>query len=367
MSTGLVVGGTGPSGPAIVAGLLERGFSVGVLHTGQHEAALPTDAEHIHTDPHFPELVRAELGKRRFDVVIATYGRVRHLADVLRANTDRFISVSGNSYGLDDDPGWGPLGVPLAIEELAPVQSHTRGYSLHHKVWQTERHLRRLHAAGAMSVTIIRYPLVYGPGSPANPDWSVVRRILDGRRVLLLEAGGQLAVNRGYGPNLSLGVLLAVDQPEVTAGRVYNVADVAQYPEGAIASYAAALCGHELEIISVPRHIAARVYRDPVRRRLGYQAFDVTRIRTLGYRDTTEVTEAVRISVNWLLEHPPAVGSEVARQLGDPFDYQVEDEVAAIYAAAGEAAASLDYAPGERGHMYRHPGAAFESWSDAPP
>ena len=33
----LVIGGTGPSGPYIVNGLLERGYDVTILHGGQHE------------------------------------------------------------------------------------------------------------------------------------------------------------------------------------------------------------------------------------------------------------------------------------------------------------------------------------------
>ena len=33
----LVIGGTGPSGPLIVNGLVERGHSVTILHTGRHE------------------------------------------------------------------------------------------------------------------------------------------------------------------------------------------------------------------------------------------------------------------------------------------------------------------------------------------
>ncbi|GIT68744.1 MAG: hypothetical protein Ct9H300mP26_4310 [Acidimicrobiales bacterium] len=34
----LVVGGTGPTGPHIVNGLIHRGFDVSILHTGAHES-----------------------------------------------------------------------------------------------------------------------------------------------------------------------------------------------------------------------------------------------------------------------------------------------------------------------------------------
>ena len=50
MATALVVGGTGPTGPHIVNGLLERGYQVAILHTGAHESdEIPASVEHIHT------------------------------------------------------------------------------------------------------------------------------------------------------------------------------------------------------------------------------------------------------------------------------------------------------------------------------
>ncbi|MFH1486398.1 MAG: NAD-dependent epimerase/dehydratase family protein, partial [Chloroflexota bacterium] len=49
----LVIGGTGPTGPYIVEGLLKRGYDVAILHRGTHEIPLPTEVEHIHNDPHF--------------------------------------------------------------------------------------------------------------------------------------------------------------------------------------------------------------------------------------------------------------------------------------------------------------------------
>ena len=46
----LVIGGTGPSGPYIVNGLLDRGYEVTILHGGQHEVEFAQPVEHIHTE-----------------------------------------------------------------------------------------------------------------------------------------------------------------------------------------------------------------------------------------------------------------------------------------------------------------------------
>ena len=54
MMRALVVGGTGPTGPFLVCGLLHRGYHVTMLHRGTHEIPeIPPEVEHLHADPHF--------------------------------------------------------------------------------------------------------------------------------------------------------------------------------------------------------------------------------------------------------------------------------------------------------------------------
>ena len=118
----LVIGGTGPSGPYIVNGLIERGYEVIVLHGGHHENELVNHVEHIHADPHFAETLEAALDGLSFDITIATYGRIRLIAEVMKGKTQRLITVSGGMlYAPRNDPRWGPLGAPAAIPEDAPV------------------------------------------------------------------------------------------------------------------------------------------------------------------------------------------------------------------------------------------------------
>jgi hypothetical protein len=48
----LVIGGTGPTGPSLVNGLLAQGVKTAILHTGRHEVdTIPPQVEHIHTNP----------------------------------------------------------------------------------------------------------------------------------------------------------------------------------------------------------------------------------------------------------------------------------------------------------------------------
>ncbi len=79
----LLIGGTGPTGPLLVDGLLERGFDVAMFHSGRHEVEGMADVDHVHGDPFSTEGIAAAVDDRDFDVVVATYGRVRLLAQAL--------------------------------------------------------------------------------------------------------------------------------------------------------------------------------------------------------------------------------------------------------------------------------------------
>ena len=51
----LMIGGTGPTGPTIVNGLLARGYAVEMLHSGRNEVdEIPDEVVHIHDDVYDP-------------------------------------------------------------------------------------------------------------------------------------------------------------------------------------------------------------------------------------------------------------------------------------------------------------------------
>jgi hypothetical protein len=54
------------------------------------------NVERIVGDPPFKESLDKALVGRRFDLVIATYGRIRHVAQVLREHTERLITIGGS-------------------------------------------------------------------------------------------------------------------------------------------------------------------------------------------------------------------------------------------------------------------------------
>ncbi len=91
----LVVGGAGTTGVLIVEALLERGYEVTILHRGVHPAPVPEEVRRIYADPHWREPLDEALEGHFFDLTIATYGRLRYVAEALVGRTERLISVGG--------------------------------------------------------------------------------------------------------------------------------------------------------------------------------------------------------------------------------------------------------------------------------
>src|SRR5690606_10505157 len=96
------------------------------------------------------------------------------------------------------------------------------------------------------------YSDVYGPRQLAPRDWSIIKRILDGRRQFLLPGGGLKIDTRGYSENVAEAPLLAVDAPDACAGKSYVVADRYFYTLRQRVAFLADHLGHELELIDIP-------------------------------------------------------------------------------------------------------------------
>jgi nucleoside-diphosphate-sugar epimerase len=363
----LVIGGTGPSGPYIVNGLLTRGYEVTILHGGQHEVEFAQPVEHIHTDPHFAETLAPALEGRSFDIVIATYGRMRIIADVLRGKTGRFIGAGGAGvYAHPDDPRWGPLGPPIMAPEDSPLRDDPSGPKFNHLMWVTENTIMRAHCEGHYSATYFRYPSLYGAHAPANPDWSIVRRILDGRRRLIIPSNGVLK-RRGAARNVAHALLLAVDKPAESGGQIYNIRDEHQYTQRQYVGFIARHLKHDCEIVEVPPTLAQKVYKGAAAPLRDWMLeYDINKLRTqLGYRDLIAPARALAEAVDWLVAHRPEPGGEIERQLGDPFAYAAEDAMLEACKAGYDAANAVAFPEMQLGHMYRHPKKPGEVW--APP
>src|SRR5260370_24327730 len=165
----LIVGGTGPSGPFLANGLIERGYKVTIFHRGTHEIPeIVPEVAHIHGDPHFLETIEAALGARTFDVVIATYGRIRFVAESLAGKTPCFIAIGGvPSYrGYVDTAANFPAGLKVPVPEDAPLVMSEKWQLFALRIKSTEDPVLNTQPNGGGD----RYAYRYGPYQPVSRD-----------------------------------------------------------------------------------------------------------------------------------------------------------------------------------------------------
>ena len=355
----LVIGGTGQSGPLVVQGLVDAGHEVVIMHSGQHEPPLPP-VEHIHTDVHFEEPLRAALHGRTFDMAISMYGRAQLIGDALVGKVSHLVSISGARYYYANpaDPRWGAFG-PLAASETSPFSNDPELDRLGNRIFASEQSLLRHHQAGEFHVTILRFPAIYGPGSIFAGDWSFIRRILDGRKSLLMPDGGLILRSRLFADNAAHAVLLTVSKAERGRGQVYHVAD--EPPEltlGQTVTAMAKILGREVELINCPGWLGHRIYGSQA---INHRLLDTSKIREeLGYRNQVDIEDALKRTVGWWKENPAAPGGDAERHVGDRFDYALEDELVAAIKLSEAGLASIAHQPLVEGHPFRHPRKAGE-------
>lgn len=363
MKTALVIGGTGPTGPYVVNGLIDRGYVVTILHSGTHEVEFKQEIEHIHADVHFRETFEAALGDRRWDLVVASYGRLKLAVEVLKGRTGRVVAMGGGPLASREDPRWGPLGPAANLDEVRGLQEETpERNKLGYQMAQAEQALFGAHREGHFNATQIGYPILYGPRQPGSADWSVVRRVLDKRQHLIIADGGIKIEARAFAANAAHAVLLAIDQPEISAGEKYLVSDDLLYTMRQRIEAIALIMGHEFEFVDLPWDLALPCHA-LWRRTRGSQFRDTSKIRReLGYADVVDSYSGLQQSVEWLLANRAEFSGELEEQLGDPFDYAREDALIEQWQAARGQMPEVDYPLPARAHIYRHPSKVNEGW-----
>lgn len=347
----LVIGGTGPTGPYLVNGLLGRGYDVAMLHRGAHELPEnPPEVEHIHCDPHFRETLDEGLSGRNFDIVIATYGRIRVIAEALVGKTPRLIAVGGavGYRGMMQPNANIPPGMPIPTREGAQGIASREEFEFGWLIRHTESVVMAGHAAGHYNATMFRYPMVYGPNSLRSLEWHIMKRVQDKRRQIILPEGGLTVLSRGYAENMAHAVLLAADKPEASAGKIYNCADEQGLTVGQWVQMIARATDWEFEICSLPGEFAHSasdflLFHNAVH----HQIMDISAIRhDLGYRDIVTMQEAIPRTVKWMLAHRPDTA---------PLDYTMEDCLLAVYNRAKQELQSIPFTVQPVHHSYAHP------------
>jgi len=354
----LVVGGTGPTGPHVVDGLVLRGHDVTILHRGVHEAVGLPEVEHIHADPHFRESIDEALSSRTFDIVVAMYGRVKHLALALAERCEQFISIGGVPVYSGYFPRAGGPQLPIPITESHQIVRHDSdepALRFSRRLAEAEEAVFAHHRRA----TVFRFATIYGPNNPRPAEWSILKRVRDGRPHMILPDGGFQIHSRCAARNAAAFVLAAVDRPKAAAGQVYNCGDPLNWSLRQWAETIVILLGAQLEMISIPSEIAVEAATTllPLANTTATHCIVTTEKarRELDYRPVVDPIDALEELLAWY-ELDPDVDPGRSPSLTDRFDYRTEDALIAEYRAArGRIAQAVEQHPAPPVHSMPHP------------
>jgi nucleoside-diphosphate-sugar epimerase len=326
-----------------VRGLLEAGHDVTLLNRGLHPkpelAGIPT----ITADPYDEASFTAALGDATWDTVAAMYGRLRMIARATKGRCDHFLSVGGvPAYrGWTDPWQWDPAGLPVPVREDAALVDDESIDSKGYRIVRTEEAVFDAHPSAAH----FRYPYMYGPWQPVPREWSIVRRVLDGRTRIIVPDDGLTLHHHGYTENVAAAVLRALLHPELAAGTIFNVGDEEVLTVRQVVELCARALGADLEIVSMPYDLAVPAWPLMAQPLPTHRVMDLSRLHEqLGHRDVVPAREAVRRTARWLADHRPEPGAAEETVLTDPFDYPAEDALIDSWLAARASVVVPDFA-----------------------
>jgi nucleoside-diphosphate-sugar epimerase len=333
----LLIGGNGFIGSPLTQQLLAAGHSVAIFHRG-----VPSGEQGnlLHISGNRNQLAAYSSRLREFgpdvivDLILSSGEQAGSLMQVARGLTKRVVALStGDVYRA-----WGVLHrvepgelEPLPITENSALRTTRKLYSPENLKmmqsvfgWFTEDYDKIAVEEAVMNDaqlpgTIVRLPMVYGPGDPLHRFFPTLKRIADGRPAIIIpEGSAEWRGPRGYVENVAHAITLAVTSDRA-AGRIYNICDEPCISDLEWQTRIAKQTDWTGKFIVLPTE------RTPSHLRFSANAAQHVVVSSeqirieLGYREIVSVNNAINRTIAWEQANPPkTINSQ-------QFDYAAED------------------------------------------
>ena len=340
----LVIGGTNFIGPYVVQLLIGQGHQVTVFHRGKTQANLPSSVHCLYGDRaqlhHYREGFYKLAPEVVLDMIAYTQADAQAAVDLFKGYARRMVVISSQDVYRARDIIWKvETGIldPTPLTEESPLRSHLYPYRnlpevrgklpadydkiLVEQVYQSEPEL---------PATVLRLPMVYGPGDYQHRFQAYLRRMDDLRPAIVLETS--MANWRGcygYVENVAHGIGLAMTN-EQAAGQTYNIAEPESISEAELIRMIGRQVNWKGRVVSVPASQMPTSWQTRSNTQQHWSS-DSTRIRQeLGFAEMVSREEALKRTIDW--ERTEPLSSVVHNP--NLLDYASEDEVLASLSAS---------------------------------
>lgn len=324
---------------SLVARILrDQGHEVAVYHRGQAKHRLPDGVREILGDRR--DLAASLSPFRDFapdvaiDFILAGERQAKATMDVFRGVADRLVALSsGDVYraaGILHGTEPGPL-QPVPLTEDSDLRTH--GQTYRREVMEALRQVfpwldddydkipveRAVMSDPELPATVLRLPMVYGPGDMLHRLHPYLKRMDEGRTAILIqEDAAQWRGPRGYVENVAAGIALAATSPQA-AGRIFNLAEAQSFSEVEWVQHIGRIVGWSGSVYAVPADLTPAHLKMPYNS-AQHWTMSSARIREeLGYAETVAPDDAIARTIEWERANPPA------RVDPKQFDYAAED------------------------------------------
>ena len=342
----LILGGTGFIGHHVIEQLIRSRHTVTVFHRGMTNAIIPGEMKHIYGDRNriadYREVLLDAEPEVVVDFTLSAGAQAEALMKTLRGVTRRVVAISSmdiyRACGVLHETESGELqSLPLTEDSelrtkaaYAPdqVRMMRNIFSWVNEEYDKIPVERVIMSDSELPGTVLRLPMVYGPADPLHRLYPVVKRILDGRRQIILpEDVARWRGPKGYVEDVAHAISIAATS-ESAALRVYNVAEADALTELEWAHLVAKELGWDGEFVVLPRERAPKHLVHHGNWAQHWVASSDRIRRELGYRELFTRSEAIRRTVAYERENAPQ------QVPGAQFDYGTEDEALRSYEAA---------------------------------
>jgi len=320
----LLVGGNGFIGPSVVNELVRAGHQVAILHRGRTDRSAG-GVTHIHGDRrHLADCAERLLAfgpEVVIDLILSSGRQAQELMTLFRGRARRVIGISScdvyRACGVFHRSEDGPL-EPLPLTESSALRTKLQTYpdaqirSLQEIFGWLDDEFDKIPVERAilddreLPGTIVRLPMVYGPGDRLHRFRPVLSQI-DQQQAEMLFEERQAAWRspRGFVENVGAAIALVATAPRA-AGRIYNVAERESWSELEWAQHIARAAGwHGRFVVLPPDRTPAHLKRPGNFDQ--HWVVDSGRIREeLGYREPISREAAIRRTIEWEREQASA-------------------------------------------------------------